>query len=362
MSTIVREPRRWNGTGCSLAAIVAVWLTLAGTGCAVDPAGGSAAPAPDGGNDSGIDAPAAVDLARTPDAPAPDPTPAPGTFRFAVISDTHIIDDYYVGPEGNALDTETVYQTSTNLAAARDALAALPDRPDFVLVAGDVFHNYPSTDPAFYDTHLTRIDRAADLLRSFPMPVHPAWGNHDHDEPSIPRSLTVALIRRSFGVDLYSSFDHQGWTFLLLDAMLGDTQDDASPVHDSSVGSLGTEQLHWVQAQLARGRPTVVVVHFPLFQMAEEEGGEPGLPALLRAHADNVRMVFSGHLHMWIDDTGSGVPHLVMSSTRYDPDAYAVAEADGATGEVRVLNRDCFTWLGFDTQPWDPVKGCTPAP
>ena len=76
---------------------------------------------------------------------------------------------------------------------------------------------------------------------------------------------------------------------------------------------------------------------------------------------DTVRMVFSGHLHMWIEDTASGVPHLVMSSTRYDPDAYAVVEADGASGEVRLLNRDCFTWLGFDTQPWDAVNGCVAA-
>jgi hypothetical protein len=50
-----------------------------------------------------------------------------------------------------------------------------------------------------------------------------------------------------------------------------------------------------------------------------------------------------------------------MSSTRYDPDAYAVAEADGAAGEVRLLNRDCFTWLGFDTQPWDAATGCVAA-
>ncbi len=324
---------------------------VSGTACSedsADQAGDSASeavvPGPDAGEVAGIDVP-----------------PVPGTFRFAILSDTHIIDEFYEGPEGSVLDTASIFGTTANLVAARDALAALPDRPDFVLVAGDVFHNYPSTDPAFYDTHVTRIDRAADLFRTFPMPVHPAWGNHDHDEPSIPRALTQSLIREKFGVELYSSFDHEGWTVLLLDTQLGGTQTPGSPVYDSSLGSLGAEQLHWVASELARGRPTVVVLHYPLFLMAEQEDGEPGLPALLRQHADTVRMVFSGHLHMWIEDTASGVPHLVMSSTRYDPDAYAVVEADGASGEVRLLNRDCFTWLGFDTQPWDAVNGCVAA-
>lgn len=291
-----------------------------------------------------------------------DVPPGLGTFRFAVISDTHIIDEFYTGPESNALDSESIFRTTENLEHARDALAALPEPPDFVLVAGDVFHNYPSTDPAFYDTHETRIDRAAALMRSFPMPVHLAWGNHDYDEPSIPRELTHELLRQKFGAQPYASFDHEGWTFLLLDSMLGDVPADGTPGFDTSA-ALGREQLHWVEAQLARGRPTIVVLHHPLFTMAEQEGGEPGLPALLRRHADTVRMVFTGHLHMWIDDPDSmGVPHLVMSSARYDPDAYAVAEADGATREVRLLNGDCFTWLGFDTQPWDPVRGCTPMP
>jgi hypothetical protein len=32
-------------------------------------------------------------------------------FRFAVISDTHIIDEFYKGPESNQLDSESVFQT-----------------------------------------------------------------------------------------------------------------------------------------------------------------------------------------------------------------------------------------------------------
>lgn len=40
-------------------------------------------------------------------------------FRFAVIADTHIIDDFYKGPEGNALDTETIFLTNKRLKASQ---------------------------------------------------------------------------------------------------------------------------------------------------------------------------------------------------------------------------------------------------
>jgi hypothetical protein len=107
----------------------------------------------------------------------------------------------------------------------------------------------------------------------------------------------------------------------------------------------------------------VVVLHHPLFETAETEHGRPGLRSVLRAHADVVKMVFAGHKHMWLDDVDLvwGVPNLVISSTRYDPDAYVVAEADEDTGEVRMLNRDCWAWLSYGSEPWDPVKGCSPA-
>ena len=46
-------------------------------------------------------------------------------FYFAIIADTHIIDDFYKGPEGNALDTESIFKTSERLISARNLINSL---------------------------------------------------------------------------------------------------------------------------------------------------------------------------------------------------------------------------------------------
>src|SRR5687768_6083475 len=40
-------------------------------------------------------------------------------FRFAVIADTHIIGDFYTGPESNPMDTESIRQSAKRLESAR---------------------------------------------------------------------------------------------------------------------------------------------------------------------------------------------------------------------------------------------------
>jgi hypothetical protein len=40
-------------------------------------------------------------------------------FYFAVIADTHIIDNFYRGPENSPEDTESMFHTSERLIAAR---------------------------------------------------------------------------------------------------------------------------------------------------------------------------------------------------------------------------------------------------
>ena len=46
--------------------------------------------------------------------------PSKDRFYFGVIADTHIIDDYYRGPESNPEDTESIRKSTERLSAARD--------------------------------------------------------------------------------------------------------------------------------------------------------------------------------------------------------------------------------------------------
>ncbi len=80
-------------------------------------------------------------------------------FYFAVIADTHIIDEFYKGPEGNALDTESIFKTTERLISARTLINSLHPPMERVFLVGDYFHNYPSTDWDFYFKNKTRVDR-----------------------------------------------------------------------------------------------------------------------------------------------------------------------------------------------------------
>ena len=46
-------------------------------------------------------------------------------FYFAIIADTHIIDEFYKGPESNPEDTESMFKTRERLISARDTINAL---------------------------------------------------------------------------------------------------------------------------------------------------------------------------------------------------------------------------------------------
>lgn len=268
-----------------------------------------------------------------------------GTFRFGVIADTHIIDEFYRGPEGNEEDTWTIFQTTARLTAAREALNNLTPPVDMVFVVGDYFHDYPSTDLDFFFSHTTRVDHAKALVDGFRMPVHIGFGNHDYAVPRVSREVSHELFRRKLGVEPYYAVNHRGIRFIHVNNCLGATWDPASTRYDKKLGSLGEIQLAWLDAQLTDRVPTFVFVHFPLKSMVEREVADLGLPTLLRKHADTVRCVFSGHLHRWIDyGRHYGPSHLAVASTRYDQDACLIVEVDSNTGSYRCLNLDLVEW------------------
>lgn len=286
-----------------------------------------------------------------PDLPGGD---AP--WRFAALADTHLIDEYYEGPEGNPLDTKSVYWTYDHASIARDQLAALDPVPELAVIAGDVAHDYPSEEWDFYFEHETRFDLARQLVDSFPMPVHLALGNHDYDVPSVSREFTHELLAEKWDIDPYYAVDHRGWKFVMVNNFLGDTWDPESPGYDKEFGSLGAEQLDWLQGQLEQELPTVVVLHFGMFLMVpDERPGHtyPGLEELLRDHEDHVRYVLSGHTHIWMDwGDQFGPQNWVLGSTRYDPDAYFVFEVDPATENATILNLDHIHMGTHDADPF----------
>jgi len=282
--------------------------------------------------------------------------PGRDTFYIAVIADTHVIDDFYRGPEGSPEDTESILKTSDRLIAARDTLNALRPALDLVFLVGDYFHDYPSADLEFYFTHTTRIDRAKAVTDGFRMPVHVGFGNHDYAVPQVSRQASHELFRRKLGVKPYYAVDHRGWKFIHLNNFLGRTWDASHASFSRKLGSLGEEQLNWLDSQLSERKPTFVFVHYPLSVIEAVEISDLGLHALLKRHTSTVQRVISGHWHRWVDvGREYGPPHLVIAATRYDPDAYLILEIDATAATHRPLNLRLVEWNTHFSRAYVPA-------
>ena len=279
------------------------------------------------------------------------------TFYFALVADTHIIDDFYKkGSENGVEDNESILLTTPRLVSARDLINSLQPAIEQVFLIGDYFHNYPSTDYDFYFKNTTRLDQAKTITDGFKMPVHLGFGNHDYDVRNVPREMSHRLFEAKFKTKPYSSLDYKGWKFIHLNNFLGSTQDRTASNFNPNIGSLGEEQLQWFEAELQKNKPTVVFIHYPLPMNVATEFGDFGLHPLLQKYKDNIQRVVSGHVHKWIDvGTKFGPQHYIMAATRYDPNAYMLMEVNTKLNTWRFMNSSLVEWSTHYAKPYQGV-------
>jgi hypothetical protein len=284
-------------------------------------------------------------------------TASSGKFYFALIADSHIIDNFYVkGSENGVEDNESILVTTPRLISARDLINSLNPAIEQVFLIGDYFHNYPSTDYDFYFKNTTRLDNAKAITDAFRMPVHLGFGNHDYDVHRVPREMSHRLFKAKFNAEPYSVVDYKGYKFIHLNNFLGTTQDRTAPDFNPNLGSLGEEQLHWFEAQLQERKPSFVFIHYPLMLDVATEFGDYGLHPLLRKYKDNIQLVVSGHVHKWIDFAHTyGPQHYIMAATRYDPNAYMLMEVDTKQATWRFINADLVEWSTHYSKPYSAV-------
>ena len=179
--------------------------------------------------------------------------------------------------------------TAPYLQQAVHSITRLPQRPDAVVITGD----------------LTDFGRAAeyDHLRALlaplgSMPIYLLPGNHDDR----------SQLRASFPEHAHYLGHHLGHDgFVQYSVPVGDLQlialDTVVPGH--SEGTLCEERLQWLELQLAasEGRPVVIAMHHPPFQTLighmDKIGLLEGVQALeaIVARHPNVERVICGHLH-----------------------------------------------------------------
>ena len=281
-------------------------------------------------------------------------TASPDTFYFALVADTHIIDDFYIkGSENGVEDNESILLTTPRFTSARDLINSLNPAIEQVFLIGDYFHNYPSTDFDFYFKNTTRLDNAKAISDGFKMPVHLGFGNHDYDVKHVPREMSHRLFESKFNAKPYSVLDYKGYKFIHLNNFLGSTQDRNSVDFNPGIGSLGEEQLHWFEAQLEQRKPAFVFIHYPLIADRPTEFSDYGLYPLLLKYQDTIQLVVSGHVHKWRNYAHNyGPQHYTMAATRYDPNAYMLMEVNTKRATWRFMNIDLVEWDTHYSKPW----------
>jgi 3',5'-cyclic-AMP phosphodiesterase len=217
--------------------------------------------------------------------PAMSATPP---FLLLQISDTH------VGGSWEGVDPEAC------LRRAVEAILALPDRPDALLVSGDLTDNGA---PAEYA-------RVRELLEPLGLEPHVLPGNHDLRGP----------LREAFGLPgageepVSHTVDLGPLRLVCLDTI----------VPGSDGGALDGGRLEWLDAALGGEpeQPTVLAMHHPPLRtkmpgferigLADE--AREGLAEVLARHPQVLRIV-AGHVHRSIVGDLAGRAVLTVPST-----------------------------------------------
>jgi 3',5'-cyclic-AMP phosphodiesterase len=190
--------------------------------------------------------------------------------------------------------------TAPYLRRAAQAVMALKQRPDAVILTGDL------TDfgRAEEYTHL------AELLRDLDMPVYLLPGNHDDRDQ----------LRRSFPAHGYLGTDGPVHYSVKIGGLRVIALDTSVP--GQSHGAIGRDQLDWLEATLSAhaGEPAIVALHHPPFDTfighMDRIGlleGSAALEAVIGRHP-NVERVICGHDHRAIEKRYGGTIASVCPS------------------------------------------------
>jgi len=225
----------------------------------------------------------------------------PQTFKFMVLSDTHIDGG---GAKAGQIDKVRHLQEMVGKINAGEYPGV-----EFVIITGDL------TSVLFGDSDDNRLTKACDILKKLTVPYYPAMGNHDHRmDGSVDSNgaFTQQQIDEAEGIwkqytgfDLDYSFTRHGWKMIVLNSMHG----------KASNTNFDQAQMAWLEAELAGKEPTVLFFHFPLATDAMlklwgipgsyefiEKNDSAALYRILDGHKDHIKGIFVGHGHIWEQD------------------------------------------------------------
>lgn len=338
-------PMARAGRAWAVGVLVALWL--GGCGSDTDPAtrpdsaGADTLVADDAAAGDDVTDGSAADSGSAPDL-APDVAiEPPGTARFVYVSDLHVRGT----PEN---------PSKQHLVRAMDELNALEFPADLVVATGDYVEWLPEGTTADAPSNLTL---ALDELARLKWPTLTTVGNHEYYRdgalnPTLDKAARDTLLADVLGHPLDGAEVVNGVRFVVLNSMAGDLWEPNAGL----VGSFTDEQLGWLRAELADGRPTLLFNHHPPAPGVLTASGD-SLCDVLESNPGVVRAIFGGHLHGFWSGDFCGVPYYLVSNVVPGKTFYYLGEYDGAADELTIVNQD---ELPFGEQPeltCDPEAG-----
>jgi 3',5'-cyclic-AMP phosphodiesterase len=226
-----------------------------------------------------------------------------GGLRFAQISDSHI-----------GFNKPANMDVTATLRLAIEKIKAEPDPPAFVLHTGDL-------------THLSRpdeFDTLQQVLSDLPVPVFYVPGEHDvlGDDG---KSYLERFGKGTRGAG-WHSFDRGGVHFIGLVNVVD--------LKAGGLGTLGREQLEWLETDVKRltsSTPVVVFAHIPLWSIYPDWGwgtddSEQALSYLKRFGSVSV---LNGHIHQVMQKVEGHVTFHTAMSTAFPQPAPGTAQSPG---------------------------------
>jgi 3',5'-cyclic AMP phosphodiesterase CpdA len=227
-----------------------------------------------------------------------------GKPLFVQISDTHI-----------GFNKEANPDVSGTLAQSIDLVNAMSEQPALIIHTGDITH---LSRPAEFDAAQQLFSR----LRTTEM--HTVPGEHDTSDAGVTEYFS--RFGKASDNRGYYSFDHGGVHFVGLINVL--------QFKPGGLGTLGEQQLAWVEADL-KGRsastPVVVFAHMPLWTIYEPWGWGTGDAGALMAQLQRFGSVtvLNGHIHQIVQKVEGNITFHTARSTAYPQPAAGVGNGPG---------------------------------
>jgi 3',5'-cyclic-AMP phosphodiesterase len=252
-----------------------------------------------------------------------------GTFSFVQISDTH------VGFKGQANP-----DAAATLQQVIDRVNALPTRPAFVLHTGDQTHGQKA---GAFDT-VAELLKGVKTERIFYVP-----GEHDVFLDG-GKEYLARYGKGTVGGQGWQSFDYKGTHFVGLVNVL--------KYKGEGMGSLGTEQLEWLEkdvAPLSSSTPIVVFSHVPLWAVYPQWGWttEDAERALAYLRRFGSVSVLNGHIHQVLRKVEGTVTFHTAMSTAFPQPAPGSAPAPGP---MKIPEAEARRMIGVTEVSYVPGK------